>query len=116
MYRKKRLICSAPNKHVSGQVPGRGASHITARIADMRASGMSTRAIRRALGLSEAAAAAAGLLVPGRQAPASAPGTDSPDPRRPAGRGPHIAEVLDAVSRCSGIDGKTLTAPGRSCT
>lgn len=113
MYRNKRLICSAPNKHVSGQVPGRGASHITARIADMRASGMSTRAIRRALGLSEAAAAAAGLLVPGRQAPASAPGTDSPDPRRPAGRGPHIAEVLDAVSRCSGIDGKTLTAPGQ---
>jgi hypothetical protein len=88
----------------------------------MRAGGMSTRAIRRALGLSEAAATAAGLLEPGRlvAAPAPAPGggaTNAPGPDCPGGPdgpgGPGMTEVLAAVSRDSGIDCKTLIAPGQ---
>ena len=34
-------------------------------------------------------------------------------PRRPDGRGARMAEVLDAVSRCTGIDTEALIAPGQ---
>ncbi|MEE9210375.1 MAG: helix-turn-helix domain-containing protein [Kiloniellales bacterium] len=75
---------------------------------------MSIRAIRRALGLSEAAATAAGLLESGRLAAASMPGGGATNPRGPGGPGgPSMAEVLAAVSRDSGIDCKTLVAPGQ---
>jgi hypothetical protein len=79
----------------------------------MRASGMSSLAIRRALDLNEAAATVAGLLAPGCLALGPAPGADSPAPRRSEARGPDAAEVLDAVSRGSGIDHQTLVAPGQ---
>ncbi len=80
----------------------------------MRAGGMSIRAIRRALGLTEAAATAAGLLEPGSLVAAPAPGdgaTNAPDPGGPGG--PRMAEVLAAVSRDSGIDCETLIASGQ---
>ena len=83
----------------------------------MRSGGMSIRAIRRALGLSEAAATAAGLLEPGRLVAAPAPGggaTNAPGPDGPGGPGgPGMTEVLAAVSRDSGIDCMTLIAPGQ---
>jgi hypothetical protein len=105
----------------------------------MRASGMSIQAIRRALGLNEAAATAAGILEPGRLAAApttdvlttdvlttDAPATDANATDSDAlGGGATIAqssgsqsgsgdlgmaEVLGAVSRDSGIDRETLVA------
>ncbi len=72
---------------------------------------MSNRAIRRALGLSEAAATAAGILVSGRWMAPAAPGRGATISRGLGG--PAMFEVLDAVSRGSGIDRETLVAPGQ---
>ena len=91
--------------------PCRAATLTDDRIAAMRTGGMSIRAIRRALGLSEAAATAAGLLASGRLVAASTPGGDATNPRGPGG--PRMAEVLDAVSRGTGIDREALIAPGQ---
>jgi hypothetical protein len=113
MIRNNRLSPSACSSHIPNSYPGRAATLTEARIAAMRAGGMSTRAIRRALGLSEAAATAAGFLEPGRLVAAPAPGGDATNPRCPGALGPGMAEVLDAVSRGSGIDRKTLIAPGQ---
>ncbi len=115
MIRNKPLFRSAHGSRIPNPQPGRAATLTDAHIAAMRAGGMSIRAIRRALGLSEAAATAAGLLEPGRLVAAPAPGggaTNAPDPAGPGGSGgPRMAEVLAAVSRDSGIDCKTLIAP-----
>ncbi len=120
MNRKNYLSHSVHGSHIPNPHPRHAATPTDARIAAMRAGGMSTRAIRRALGWSEAAATAAGLLEPGRRAAAPAPGGGATDacapggPRGPGGlRGPGMAEVLDAVSRGAGIDRETLIAPGQ---
>ncbi len=117
MRRNYHLPHSAHSSHIPNLYPNRAATLTDARIAAMRAGGMSTRAIRRALGLSEATATAAGLLEPGHLAPAPAPGGGATNARGPGGPGamasPGMAEVLDAVSRGSGIDRKTLIAPGQ---
>ncbi len=109
MIRNKPLSLSAQGGHVPNPRPAR-ASLTDDRIAAMRAGGMSIQAIRRALGLSEAAATAAGLLEPGRLVAAPAPGgaTNAPGPG-----GPPMTEVLAAVARDSGIDRKTLIGPGQ---
>ncbi len=110
MYRNKHLPYSARNSHIPDPCPGGAATLTDTRIATMRGGGMSTRAIRRALGLSEAAATAAGLPESGHlapaPAPAPAPGGDVANPRTLG-----MVEVLDAVSRGSGIDRQTLFAP-----
>lgn len=107
-----------------------------ARIATMRAGGMSSTAIRRALGLNEAAAVASGLLVPkavteafglsgqwpGRAAAercargrAEGPteGRVVFEPEGHAGRGPdmtpEITKVRDAAARVCGLDPATLS-------
>ena len=133
MTRNKPLIHATHNGRIPNPQPCRAATLTDAHIAAMRAGGMSTRAIRRALGLSEAAATAAGLLEPGRLVAAPAPGggatnapgggatnapgggaTNAPGPGGPDGPGgPGMTEVLAAVSRDSGIDCKTLIAPGQ---
>jgi hypothetical protein len=77
----------------------------------MRAGGMSTLAIRRALGLSEAAASAAGLVELGPWLAAPAPSREARPARGPGG--PGMAEVLEAVARGCGIDRHTLVAPGQ---
>ena len=127
MIRNNPLSASARGSRNPNPRPGR-ATPTDDRIAAMRAGGMSIRAIRRALGLSEAAATAAGLLEPGRlgtasapaSAPAPTPGGGAPNARGPGGApnargpgGPPLAEVLAAVSRDSGIDCGTLIAPGQ---
>ncbi len=100
----------------------------------MRAGGMSVQAIRRALGLNEAAATAAGILEHGRLAVAPTPDAHATDAhatdahatdanatdggatnaQSPGGQGGSgdlgMAEVLGAVSRDSGIDRETLVA------
>ena len=111
MTRNKPLIHATHNGRIPNPQPCRAATLTDAHIAAMRAGGMSTRAIRRALGLSEAAATAAGLLEPGRLVAAPAPGGGATNTRGPGGRGPRMAEVLAAVSRDSGIDRKALIAP-----
>ena len=111
--RNKPLSHSVHSSRIPNPQPGRAATLTDAHIAAMRAGGMSIRAIRRALGLSEAAATAAGLLEPGRLVAAATPGGGATNARGPAGRGPPMAEVLAAVSRDSGIDCKTLIAPGQ---
>lgn len=144
MNRNKRLPDSAYSNHFRNPRPGSAARSsaarssdarsIDARIAAMRASGMSILAIRRALGLNEAAATAAGILEPSRltaaaksdvpttDAPATdAPATDADAPdggatnaQSPGGRNGSgdlgMAEVLGAVARDSGIDRETLVA------
>ena len=125
MNRNNRLFDSAHGSHIPRPQSGH-ATPTDARIAAMRAGGMSTRAIRRALGWSEAAATAAGLLEPGRLVAAPPPGGGATDACGPGGatdacgpggarsaRGPRMAEVLHAVSRGSGIDRATLIAPGQ---
>lgn len=80
----------------------------------MRARGMSVTAIRRALGLSEAAALAVGLLEPGRLAPAPDAGAGATSVRGPGGpdrRFPSTVEIRDAVVRGTGIDREALIAP-----
>ena len=80
----------------------------------MRAHGMSATAIRRALGLSAAAATAVGLLGPGRLAPApefDAGAAGARDPGGPGRRVPSMAEILDAVARGTGIDREALIVP-----
>ena len=80
----------------------------------MRARGMSATAIGRALGLSDAAALAAGLLVPGRLTPVPGPG--AANARGPGGPGPRDARMVairDAVARGTGIDREALIAPGQ---
>jgi hypothetical protein len=96
----------------------------------MQAGGMSAVAIRRALGLSEAAATELGLLEPARLATVPGPvaaARSTPGPGGPGGGpggpggGPGgdlggdlgIAEVLDAVSRGTGIGREALTGPGQ---
>ena len=114
MSRNNRLPDSAYASHIRNAHPDRDRTSVDTRIAAMRASGMSIRAIRRALGLNEAAATAAGLLEPGRKVAARAPGIDSTNARSPDCRGGSgMAEVLDAVSRDSGIDREVLVAPGQ---
>ena len=90
---------------------------------------MSVQAIRRALGLNEAAATAAGILEHGRLAVAPTPDAHATDAhatdanatdggatnaQSPGGQGGSgdlgMAEVLGAVSRDSGIDRETLVA------
>ncbi|MHA1153750.1 MAG: helix-turn-helix domain-containing protein [Alphaproteobacteria bacterium] len=108
---------SAYGSHVLAPLPDRATTLTDAHIVAMRAGGMSTRAIRRALGLSEAAATAAGILESGRLV--AAPDGEAPGPCGPggargsSGRRPQMDEVLDAVSRVSGIDRGTLIAPGQ---
>ncbi len=128
MIRNTRLFYSAPSSHILSPRPNphpgravtwaatravtRAVTRTDARIAAMRAGGMSIRAIRRALGWSEAAATAAGLLEPGHLLAAPAPGAEATKLRGRRGwGGPGMAEVLDAVSRGAGIDRKTLIAP-----
>ncbi len=122
MTRNNRLSNAACRSQNPDLDRGPAVTPTDARIAVMRAGGMSTRAIRRALGWSEAAATAAGLLEPGRLAsapipapiPAPAP-IPVPAPALTRGSGgPGLAEVLEAVSRASGIDRKTLVAPGQT--
>ena len=127
MFRNKPLSHSAHGSRIPNPRAGRAATLTDAHIAAMRAGGMSIRAIRRALGLSEAAATAAGLLEPGRSVAAPAPGggatnapgggaTNAPGggaTNAPGPGGPGMAEVLAAVSRDSGIDCKTLITPGQ---
>ena len=82
----------------------------------MRARGMSATAIGRALGLSDAAALAAGLLVPGRLTPVPGPGAGTASARGPGGPGPRDARMVairDAVARGTGIDREALIAPGQ---
>lgn len=84
----------------------------------MRARGMSATAIGRALGLSDAAALAAGLLVPGRlmPVPGPGPGAGAASARGPGGPGPRNARMVairDAVTRGTGIDREALIAPGQ---
>lgn len=80
----------------------------------MRASGMSATAIRRALGLSAAAALASGLLESRTLAQALGPGAPRAGraaacgPGGGSGRGPRMAEVRDAVARACGLDPETL--------
>jgi hypothetical protein len=109
MNRNNRLSHSARGGHIPNPWPGRAVTPTEARIAVMRMGGMSTRAIRRALGLSQAAATAAGLLESGPSAPAPAPGGGATTARGPGS--PRMAEVLDAVSRGFGVDRKSLIAP-----
>jgi len=125
MNRNNHLPSSAHGSDIPTLLPGRAATHIDARIAAMRAGGMSARAIRRALGLSEAAATAAGILGAGilgagRLTAAPAPHGAATGAREPSGPGalggsgePHMDAVLDAVARGSGIDRKTLVGPGQ---
>ncbi len=117
MVRNTSLFRSPHGGRIPNRRPCRAATLTGAHIAAMRAGGMSIRAIRRALGLSEAAATAAGLLEPGGLVAAPAPGggaTNPPDPGGPGGLGgPRMAEVLAVVSRDSGIDCQTLIAPGQ---
>ncbi len=77
---------------------------------------MSVTAIRRSLGLSEAAAIAVGLLEPGRLAPAPDAGAGATSVRGPGGLGPRfpsMVEIRDAVARGTGIDREALIAPGQ---
>ncbi len=126
MSRNNRLPDSVYGSHIRTSSLGRAATPLDARIAVMRAGGMSIRAIRRALGLSEAAATAAGLLEPGRLVAAPAPDGVARNARSPNSRGGPggssgsgglaglgMAEVLDAVTRSSGIDREDLVAPGQ---
>lgn len=129
MSRNKRLPDSAYSHHFRNPPPGSAARSIDARIAAMRAGGMSVQAIRRALGLNEAAATAAGILEHGRLAVAPTPDAHATDAhatdanatdggatnaQSPGGQGGSgdlgMAEVLGAVSRDSGIDRETLVA------
>ncbi len=123
MNRNNPLCRSARGSRIPNPRPCPVTTLTDAHIAAMRAGGMSIRAIRRALGLSEAAATAAGLLEPGRLVAAPAPGGGAtnapgggatnklPDPGGPGG--PGMAEVLAAVSRDAGIDRTALIAPGQ---
>ena len=123
MSRNYHLSPSARGGDIPTPLPGRAATHIDARIAAMRAGGMSARAIRRALGLSEAAATAAGILTSGRLAAAPAPDGAATGAREASGPGgpggpsgfgePRMDAVLDAVARGSGIDRKILVAAGQ---
>lgn len=102
------------NNHKSKQLLARHISKaLDARIAAMRAQGMSATAIRRALGLSEAAATAVGLLGPGRLSPAPDPGrARGPAPNGLVPRVPSVTEILDAVAQGTGIDREAMIAPG----
>lgn len=112
MNRNNHLLPSARGSDFPTPLPGRAATHIDARIAAMRAGGMSARAIRRALGLSEAAATASGLLELGRWVAALASGGGASHARGRRGPGgPGLVEVVDAVARGAGIDRQTLIAP-----
>ena len=98
----------------------------------MRAGGMSATAIRRALGLSEAAALASGLVVPKAVTEAFGLGAPWPgravakrcalraggrpgagrvvsEPEGRAGCGPDIIEVRDAAARACGLDPEILS-------
>lgn len=114
MIRNTRLSPSAPRRHIPHPYPylGRAATLTEARIAVMRAGGMSTLAIRRALGLSEAAASAAGLEELGPWLAMPAPRSSEASSARGPG-GPGMAEVLEAVARGCGIDRQTLVASGQ---
>lgn len=100
---KPRLLTNGPVERAPGHAarppsycsPVRPAVGVAARVADMRAGGMSPRAIRRALGLSEAKALACGLADP-VLAPVAQPCATS-RPRDP--RGPSLMAVADAVAR-----------------
>ncbi len=119
MNRNARLSHSAHRRHIPPPHPhlGRAATPTERRIAVLRAGGMSARAIRLALGLSEAAASAAGLVDLGRWLAAPAPGGGATDRRGPGGPGgPGMAEVLEAVARGAGIDRQTLIAPDQRRT
>ena len=111
MVRNKPLFHPAYRRRIPDPQPYRAATLTDAHIAAMRAGGMSIRAIRRALGLSETAATAAGLLEPGRLVAAPVPAGGATNAHGLGG--PGMAEVLAAVSRDSGIDCKTLIAPGQ---
>jgi hypothetical protein len=76
--------------------PGGG---VAARIAAMRAAGMSPRAVRRALGLSEREAVACGLADPVLTPAVRPRGTPPPGGRR----GPSLMAVADAVTRLCGV-------------
>ena len=111
MHRNKPPFQGTHHNRVPTPRPCRAVTLTDDRIAAMRTGGMSIRAIRRALGLSEVAATAAGLLASGRLVAASTPGGDATNPRGPGG--PRMPEVLDAVSRGTGIDREALIAPGQ---
>ena len=111
MVRNNPLFHLVHSSRIPNPQPCRAATLTDAHIAAMRAGGMSIRAIRRALGLSETAATAAGLLEPGRLVAAPAPAGGATNARGLGG--PGMAEVLAAVSRDSGIDCQTLIAPGQ---
>jgi hypothetical protein len=110
MHENKRPLSQPQESHKS--------KSLDARVAAMRARGMSATAIGRALGLSDAAALAAGLLVPGRLMPVSGPGpgAGAASARGPGGPGPRDARMVairDAVTRGTGIDREALIAPGQ---
>lgn len=117
MNRNTRLPHSAqrrdiPHPHPHPHpYPGRSATLTEARIAVMRAGGMSTLAIRRALGLSEATASAAGLVELGPWLAPTAPSREASSTRGPGG--PDMTEVLEAVARGCGIDRHSLVASGQ---
>ncbi len=88
----------------------------------MRAGGMSAAAIRRALGLSEAEAAAHGLVSPkpGRPEPGRAAGARQggslsvPRPVSAGSVGPRMLDVVDAVARAGGLRRKDLIGRGQT--
>ncbi len=109
--RNMRIMHEKKHQSVQPQ-ESRTSKALDARIAAMRAQGMSATAIRRALGLSEAAATAVGLLGPGRLAPAPDPGparVSAPSGLVP--RVPSVTEILDAVAQGTGIDREAMIAP-----
>lgn len=108
MHENKRTLSQPQESHKS--------KSLDARVAAMRARGMSATAIGRALGLSDAAALAAGLLVPGRLTPVPDPGAGAASARGPGGSGPRVPRMVairDAVTRGTGIDREALIAPGQ---
>lgn len=126
MFRNQTLL-------LQGHTPG-GAASINARLEAMRASGMSATAIRRALGLSEMAAVACGLVVPATARPASsrpgagdAPGhtdarvggagarqTETNAARVGGAAGACMMDVVAAVARAGGLRPKDLVGRGRT--
>lgn len=94
--------------------PGAGPTGATAaRVAGMRAAGMSPTAIRRALGLSAAQALACGLADP-VLAPAARPADAAAGPLAARdGRGPCLEAVAEAVARTCGLPRARLFGPAQ---
>ncbi len=87
------------------------ATALEARVAAMRAGGMSATAIRRALGLSETAALASGLLALAQATGLAETGPESGGAE--LRRNPDITEVRDAAARACGLCPETLSGHDR---